>query len=97
MSETTNTQQLREQVRARYAAAAVTVTSAQGTASCCDDDCGDGGPCCGPTLEVDDTFGSALYAATDRDSLPVAPVTLRVHSIYCDSVTCLPWSTGCSG
>ena len=73
MSETTTTQQLREQVRARYAAAAVTVTSAQGTASCCDDDCGDGGPCCG-TLEVDDTFGRALYTATERDSLPVAAV-----------------------
>jgi len=75
MSETTTTEQLQEQVRARYAAAAVTVTSGQGTASCCDDNCGDGGPCCGPTLiEVDDTFGSALYAATDRDSLPVAAV-----------------------
>ena len=73
MSETTTTEQLREQVRARYAAAAVTVTSGQGTASCCDD-CGDGGPCCGPTLEVDDTFGSALYASTERDSLPVAAV-----------------------
>jgi arsenite methyltransferase len=75
MSETMTTEQLQEQVRARYAAAAVTVTSGQGTASCCDDDCGDGGPCCGPTvIEVDDTFGSALYAATDRDSLPVAAV-----------------------
>ena len=72
MSETTTTEQLREQVRERYAAAAVTVTSGQGTASCCDDN---GGSCCGPTvLEVDDTFGSALYAATDRDSLPVSAV-----------------------
>jgi arsenite methyltransferase len=68
MPETTTT----EQVRERYAAAAMTVTSGQGTASCCDDD---GGSCCGPTvLEVDDTFGSALYAATDRDSLPVSAV-----------------------
>ena len=75
MSETTTTEQLREQVRARYAAAALTVTADQGTASCCDDTCGDGGPCCGPTvLEVDDTFGGALYAATDRDSLPVSAV-----------------------
>ena len=72
MSETTTTEQLREQVRERYATAAMTVTSGQGTASCCDDD---GGSCCGPTvLEVDDTFGSALYAATDRDSLPVSAV-----------------------
>ena len=75
MSETTTTDQLREQVRERYAAAAMTVTSSRGTASCCDDNCGDGGPCCGQTvLEVDDTFGSALYAATDRDSLPVSAV-----------------------
>jgi arsenite methyltransferase len=74
MPETTTTEQLREQVRERYAAAALTVTSGQGTASCCDDNCGDGGPCCGPVLEVDDTFGSALYAATDRDSLPVPAV-----------------------
>ena len=75
MPETTTTEQLREQVRERYAAAAMTVTSGRGTASCCDDTCGDGGSCCGPTvLEVDDTFGSALYAATDRDSLPVAAV-----------------------
>jgi arsenite methyltransferase len=75
VSETTTTEQLREQVRERYAAAAVTVTSGQGTASCCDDTGGNGGSCCGPTvLEVDDTFGSALYAATDRDSLPVSAV-----------------------
>ena len=74
MSKTT-TEQLREQVRARYAAAAVTVTSGQGMASCCVDDSGGVGPCCGPTaVEVDDTFGSALYAATERDSLPVAAV-----------------------
>jgi arsenite methyltransferase len=75
MSDTTTTEQLREQVRERYAAAAITVTSGQATASCCDDDCGDGGSCCGPTVqEGDDTFGSALYAATDRDSLPVSAV-----------------------
>jgi arsenite methyltransferase len=72
MPETTTTEQLREQVRERYAAAAMTVSSGQGTASCCDDN---SGSCCGPTvLEVDDTFGSALYAATDRDSLPVSAV-----------------------
>ena len=66
---------LREQVRERYATAAITVTSGQGTASCCDDTGGDGSSCCGPTdLEVDDTFGSALYPATDRDSLPVSAV-----------------------
>jgi SAM-dependent methyltransferase len=67
---------LREQVRQRYAAAAITVSSGQGHASCCDDGCcGDAGGCCGPTtLEIDDTFGSALYSARERDSLPVAAV-----------------------
>jgi arsenite methyltransferase len=75
MPVTTTTEQLREQVRERYATAAMTVASGQGTASCCDDTRGDGGSCCGPTVsEVDDTFGSALYAATDRDSLPVSAV-----------------------
>jgi arsenite methyltransferase len=70
MSETTTTEQLREQVRERYAAAAITITSGQGTASCCDS-----GSCCGPTvLDVDDTFGSALYPATDQASLPVSAV-----------------------
>ena len=67
---------LRGQVRDRYAAAARTVTSGSGSASCCDDgSCGahGSGSCCGPTvLEVDETFGSALYTARDRDSLPVA-------------------------
>jgi arsenite methyltransferase len=75
MPETATTEQVREQVRERYATAAITVTSGQGTASCCDDSGGHGGSCCGPTVpEVDDTFGSALYAATDRDSLPVSAV-----------------------
>jgi arsenite methyltransferase len=73
----TRVDSLREQVRERYAAAATTVTSAQGHASCGDDAscCGDSGGCCGPTtLEVDDSFGSVLYAAGDLDSLPVAAV-----------------------
>jgi SAM-dependent methyltransferase len=78
MTETKAADELREQVRERYAAAATTVTSGQGHASCCDEDgscCGDSTGCCGPTtLEVDDTFGSALYAAGDLDILPVAAV-----------------------
>lgn len=70
MSDTRSADDLREQVRARYAAAATTVTSEQGNASCCDDS-----GCCGPTvLEVDDRFGSALYTASDTGSLPVAAV-----------------------
>jgi arsenite methyltransferase len=76
MTETEAADALREQVRERYAAAAITVTSGQGHASCCDDGCcGDSGECCGATtLEIDYTFGSALYSARERDSLPVAAV-----------------------
>ncbi|MFE0457276.1 arsenite methyltransferase [Streptomyces sp. NPDC058914] len=53
---------LRETVRERYAAAAVKVTEG-GTA------------CCGPEpVEVDGTFGSTLYAADERDTLPAEAV-----------------------
>ena len=62
---------LRERVRERYAAAATTVKAGYGHASCCDDSDG----CCGPIgAEVDETFGSVLYGATERDSVPVAAV-----------------------
>ncbi|MEU8753421.1 arsenite methyltransferase [Streptomyces chartreusis] len=53
---------LRETVRQRYAAAAVQVTEG-GTA------------CCGPRpVEVDENFGSTLYAADERDALPAEAV-----------------------
>ncbi|RSO06267.1 arsenite S-adenosylmethyltransferase [Streptomyces sp. WAC 05379] len=55
---------LRETVRQRYAAAAVKVTEG-GTA------------CCGPqpaAVEVDENFGSTLYAADERDTLPAEAV-----------------------
>ncbi|MFF8095407.1 arsenite methyltransferase [Streptomyces sp. NPDC016675] len=53
---------LRETVRERYAAAAVQVTEG-GTA------------CCGPqAVEIDDNFGSTLYAADERDALPAEAV-----------------------
>ncbi|MFF5483128.1 arsenite methyltransferase [Streptomyces sp. NPDC012935] len=53
---------LRETVRLRYAAAAVQVTEG-GTA------------CCGPQpVEVDENFGSTLYAADERDALPAEAV-----------------------
>ena len=61
MSEQTTTD-LRETVRRRYAAAAVKVTEG-GTA------------CCGPEpVEVDENFGSTLYAADERDALPAEAV-----------------------
>jgi arsenite methyltransferase len=56
------TTDLRETVRQRYAAAAVKVT--EGSAACC-------GP---EPVEVDDNFGSTLYAADDRDALPAEAV-----------------------
>ncbi|MDX8037082.1 arsenite methyltransferase [Lentzea sp. BCCO 10_0856] len=59
MSEQT---ELRETVRARYAAAATAVV--QG-----------GGRCCGPqAAEVDETFGATLYPAAQRDELPAEAV-----------------------
>lgn len=56
---------LRETVRRRYAEAAVTVTA--GGSSCCGDEAA-------TSLELDDTFGSALYTQLDRSDLPVAAV-----------------------
>jgi len=59
------TDRLREKVRQRYAEAAVSVT-------------GGGAGCCGgeavTTLELDQSFGSALYPPADRDGLPIAAV-----------------------
>ncbi|MFI9630697.1 arsenite methyltransferase [Streptomyces sp. NPDC052042] len=53
---------LRETVRERYAAAAVQVTEG-------------GSACCGPqAVEVDDNFGSTLYASDERDALPAEAV-----------------------
>ncbi|MEU6416769.1 arsenite methyltransferase [Streptomyces spiralis] len=53
---------LRETVRRRYAAAAVKVTEG-------------GAACCGPQqVEVDENFGSTLYAADERDALPAEAV-----------------------
>jgi arsenite methyltransferase len=87
---TTGQDELREQVRERYAQAAITVLDTDGSASCGSSSCcgpadgqtaavetssASGSSCCGPTvLEVDDTFGSTLYTQVDRDALPVAAV-----------------------
>ncbi|WP_328315542.1 arsenite methyltransferase [Streptomyces sp. NBC_00388] len=60
MSE--QTEDLRETVRRRYAAAAVQVTEG-------------GSACCGPAaIEVDENFGSTLYAADERGQLPAEAV-----------------------
>ncbi|NIH85186.1 arsenite methyltransferase [Amycolatopsis granulosa] len=53
---------LRETVRARYAAAATAVTSG-------------GTGCCGPAApDVDDSFGAASYSTADRDQLPAEAI-----------------------
>ncbi|MFE1841057.1 arsenite methyltransferase [Streptomyces sviceus] len=53
---------LREAVRRRYAAAAVQVTEG-------------GSACCGPEpVEVDENFGSTLYATDERETLPAEAV-----------------------
>ena len=60
----------REQVRGRYAAAALTVLEQDSTGSCC----GGGGCCGGSAAEAEAGFGSALYSAAQRDELPDAAV-----------------------
>jgi arsenite methyltransferase len=60
---------LREQVRARYAAAATKVTSGDcGCGQPADCGCADG--CCGAATAEEPGFGAELYAAPDRDQLP---------------------------
>lgn len=66
--------ELRETVRERYAAAAVSVTESQ-KASCCDDNCG-----CGEGA----SFGSELYENLQRDELPDAAV---LASLGCGNPT----------
>ena len=63
---------VREQVRARYAAAATKVTSGQGGCGCGQPaDCGCGDGCCGTAATAEEPgFGAELYAALDRDQLP---------------------------
>ena len=59
--------ELREAVRARYAAAATRVTEGNVAEDC--------GSCCGPQdIEITDSFGSGLYAAAERDELPAEAV-----------------------
>lgn len=72
---TTNADELREQVRARYAEAALKVSSGGG--SCC----GEGG-CCAEGEEG--FFGDALYAAEERGQLPDAAV---LASLGCGNPT----------
>src|SRR6188472_2364500 len=74
---TSSDQEVREQVRDRYAAAALTVVSGS-AASCCGPSDGPQTSCCGPTdalsavsdTEEGDIFGAALYTPGETDGLP---------------------------
>ncbi|HEY3971332.1 MAG TPA: methyltransferase domain-containing protein [Solirubrobacteraceae bacterium] len=73
---TTQTSDIREQVRERYAAAAVQVTSTD-----------PGAGCCAPSETFDggsEVFGAALYALGDREQLPD---TAKLASLGCGNPT----------
>jgi arsenite methyltransferase len=74
---------LREQVRARYAAAATKVTS--GDCGCGQPtDCGCADGCCGAATAEEPGFGAELYAAPGRDQLPDGAV---LASLGCGNPT----------
>jgi SAM-dependent methyltransferase len=77
---------LREQVRARYAAAASKLTSGQGDCGCGQPaDCGCDSGCCGGAATAEEPgFGAELYAALDRDQLPDSAV---LASLGCGNPT----------
>jgi arsenite methyltransferase len=78
---------LREQVRARYAAAATKVTSGQGDCGCGQPaDCGCDSGCCasGAVTAEEPGFGAELYARLDRDQLPDTAV---LASLGCGNPT----------
>src|SRR6476620_230667 len=74
---TSSDQDIREHVRDRYAAAALSVVSGSG-ASCCGPSDGPQTSCCGPSdaltaisdTDEGDIFGAALYAPGETDGLP---------------------------
>jgi arsenite methyltransferase len=60
-------QDVRDQVRDRYAAAALAVGTE--SSACCGTTTEATGSCCGGP-QVDDAFGAALYSASEQDELP---------------------------
>jgi arsenite methyltransferase len=81
-TQPTDQDALREQVRARYAAAATKATSGDcGCGQPADCGCGDG--CCGAAT-AEPGFGAELYAALDRDELPD---TALLASLGCGNPT----------
>ena len=84
-TQQTDQNALREQVRARYAAAAAKVTGGQGDCGCGQPaDCGCGDGCCGGATAEEPGFGAELYAALDRDQLPDTAV---LASLGCGNPT----------
>lgn len=77
---TSTNDETREQVRARYAAAATAVTRGSRDALAVVDanqsGCSpaDNASCCGGTSEVDDAFGASLYSADEQGELPADAV-----------------------
>jgi arsenite methyltransferase len=85
-TQQTDKDTLREQVRARYAAAATKVTRGQGDCGCGQPaDCGCDSGCCGGAATAEEPgFGGELYAALDRDQLPDTAV---LASLGCGNPT----------
>jgi SAM-dependent methyltransferase len=84
-TQQTDPEALRDQVRARYAAAATKVTAGQGDCGCGQPaDCGCDSGCCGATTAEEPGFGAELYAAIDRDQLPDSAV---LASLGCGNPT----------
>jgi arsenite methyltransferase len=84
-TQQTDPEALREQVRARYAAAATKVTVGQGDCGCGQPaDCGCDSSCCGAATAEEPGFGAELYAAIDRDQLPNTAV---LASLGCGNPT----------
>ena len=76
-------QDVREQVRQRYAAAALAVTTDPGVnalavvngETCCGPRVADGtASCCGAGSEIDVAFGSGLYSAAEQGELPAEAI-----------------------
>ncbi len=71
---TTTAEETREQVRARYAAAAIAVTDGAAGDGCCapteSAGCCSAGSCAPESVDVDETFGAGLYSADEQAELP---------------------------
>jgi len=80
MSVETTSEELRDRVRARYAAAANAVTGSGDTAATeattggCSAPRADAESCCQGTPTIDDTFGAGLYSGAEQAELPAEAV-----------------------